>query len=79
MRTSTSAKATVDKANNSPASFAPAVPVLDAPGIRDFDLAHRRDALVAIVPVNATSSAQVSAIVDWPSRLQENQSTTVSR
>jgi dipeptidyl aminopeptidase/acylaminoacyl peptidase len=63
----------------SPASFAPAVPVLDAPGIRDFDLAHRRDALVAIVPVNATSSAQVSAIVDWQSRLQENQSTTVSR
>ena len=66
-------------ANSSPASFAPAVPVLDAPGIRDFDAAHRRDALIAIVPVGSSSSAQVSAIVDWQSRVQENQSTTVSR
>jgi hypothetical protein len=68
-------------ANDSPASFAPAVPVLDAPGIRDFDVAHRRDALLAIVPVGASSSAPVSAIVDWPSMLpgHENQSTTVSR
>jgi hypothetical protein len=63
----------------SPASFSPAVPVLDAPGIRDFDIAHRRDALISIVPVNASSSAQVPAIVDWQSRLHENQSTTVSR
>ena len=66
-------------ANSSPASFAPAVPVLDAPGIRDFDAAHRRDALIAVVPVGSSSSAQVSAIVDWQSRIQENQSTTVSR
>ena len=66
-------------ANSSPASFAPAVPVLDAPGIRDFDAAHRRDALIAVVPVGSSSSAQVSAIVDWQSRVQENQSTTVSR
>ena len=65
--------------NSSPASFAPAVPVLDAPGIRDFDAAHRRDALIAIVPVSSSSSAPVSAIVDWQSRVQENQSTTVSR
>jgi hypothetical protein len=68
-------------ANDSPASFAPAVPVLDAPGIRDFDVAHRRDALLAIVPVGASSSAPVSAIVDWQSMLpgHVNQSTTVSR
>ena len=66
-------------ANSSPASFAPAVPVVDAPGIRDFDAAHRRDALIAVVPVGSSSSAQVSAIVDWQSRVQENQSTTVSR
>jgi eukaryotic-like serine/threonine-protein kinase len=65
--------------NSSPASFAPAVPVLDAPGIRDFDAAHRRDALIAIVPVSSSSSSQVSAIVDWQSRVQENQSTAVSR
>ncbi len=65
--------------NSSPAGFTPAVPVLDAPGIRDFDAAHRRDALIAIVPVNSSASAPVSAIVDWQSRVQENQSTTVSR
>jgi Tol biopolymer transport system component len=76
---STSAKASADKTNNSPASFAPAVPVLDAPGIRDFDVAHRRDALIAIVPVSSSSSAPVSAIIEWQSRLQENQSTIVSR
>jgi hypothetical protein len=66
---SISAKASVDKTNNSPASFTSAVPVLDAPGIRDFDVAHRRDALIAIVPVNSSSSAPVSAIVDWQSRI----------
>ncbi|HVQ15249.1 MAG TPA: hypothetical protein VMS40_16720 [Vicinamibacterales bacterium] len=77
LRGSTIMRATLT--NNSPPSFAPAVPVLDAPGIRDFDVAHRRDALIAIVPVNSSSSAPVSAIVDWQSRLQENQSTTVSR
>jgi Tol biopolymer transport system component len=76
---STSAKASGDKTNNSPASFAPAVPVIDAAGIRDFDVAHRRDALIAIVPVNSSSPAQVAAVVDWQSRVQENQSTTVSR
>jgi Tol biopolymer transport system component len=70
---------TIMRANNSQASFASAVPVLDVPGIRDFDVAHRRDALIAIVPVNSSSSAPVSAIVDWQSRVHENQSTTVSR
>jgi hypothetical protein len=55
--------------SNSPATFAPAAPVLDAPGIRDFDIAHRRDALIAIVPVNSSASAPVSAIVDWQSRI----------
>jgi Tol biopolymer transport system component len=66
---STSARASVDRTNNSPARFTSAVPVLDAPGIRDFDVAHRRDALIAIVPVNSSSSAPVSAIVDWQSRI----------
>jgi len=65
--------------NSSPATFAPATTVLDAPGIRDFDAAHRRDALLAVVPVNSSSSTPVSAIVDWQSRVQDNQSTTASR
>ena len=44
--------------------------VLDAPGIRDFDVAHRRDALLALVPVEGSPSAPVSAIVDWQSLLR---------
>jgi hypothetical protein len=56
-------------ANNSPPGFAPAVPVLDAPGIRDFDVAHGRDALLAIVPVGSAASAPVSVMVDWQSTI----------
>lgn len=48
-----------------PDRFAPAVPVVDLPGIRDFDLAHRRDAVVALVPTGAGDQTSVSAIVDW--------------
>jgi Tol biopolymer transport system component len=55
-------------ADTTPATFAPpGTPVLDVPGIRDFDVAHRRDALLAIVPVNASQAAAVSAVVDWQS------------
>jgi dipeptidyl aminopeptidase/acylaminoacyl peptidase len=57
-------------ASGSPASFSPAVQVLEAPGIRDFDVAHRRDALLAIVPVGARESGTVSAIVDWQSTIR---------
>jgi Tol biopolymer transport system component len=56
-------------ADSSPASFTPAVTVLDAPGIRDFDVAHRRDALLALVPVASSSSATVSAMIDWRSKI----------
>jgi Tol biopolymer transport system component len=57
-------------ATGSPASFSPAVQILDAPGIRDFDVAHRRDGLLAIVPVGATASSTVSAIVEWQSTIR---------
>ena len=76
LRGSTIMRATL--VGSSPASFAPAVPVVDAPGIRDFDIAHQRDGLLAIVPVGPSSSVPVSAMVDWRS-VYENQSTTVSR
>jgi eukaryotic-like serine/threonine-protein kinase len=42
-------------------------PVIDVPGIRDFDVAHRRDALVALVPAQAASPTPVTALVDWMS------------
>jgi Tol biopolymer transport system component len=52
-----------------PAAFATAAPVLDAPGIRDFDVAHQRDALLAIVPVGSALSVPVSVMVDWQSTM----------
>jgi hypothetical protein len=42
-------------------------PVVDVPGIRDFDVAHRRDALVALVPEQPASSVPVNVLVDWMS------------
>ena len=53
----------------SPAQFAPAAVVFDAPGIRDFDVAHRRDALVALVPIGTAAPTPVSVLVDWMSAL----------
>jgi Tol biopolymer transport system component len=67
LRGSTIMRATLT--NSTPASFAAAVPVLDAPGIRDFDVAHQRDALLAIVPVGSASSVPVSVMVDWQSTI----------
>ena len=56
-------------ASSAPVSFAPAVRVLDAPGIRDFDVAHHREALLTLVPVSSSPSVPVSASVDWRSAL----------
>jgi hypothetical protein len=49
----------------SKAGFTTPFQVLDVPGIRDFDMAHRRDALIAVVPAHDATPASVSAIVDW--------------
>lgn len=49
--------------------FSPAVEVVTAADVRDFDVAHSRDALIAIVPVRTAVSVPVSAIVDWQSAL----------
>ena len=67
LRGSTIMRATLTP--GSPAAFATATPVLDAPGIRDFDVAHQRDALLAIVPVGSASSVPVSVMVDWQSTM----------
>jgi WD40-like Beta Propeller Repeat len=68
LRGSTIMRAT--QASDSPASFVPAVPVVDIPGIRDFDVAHQRDALLALVPVGSSSAVPISVIVDWRSVVQ---------
>jgi Tol biopolymer transport system component len=41
--------------------------VLDLPGIRDFDVAHRRDAVLALIPVESSTSAPMSVVIDWRS------------
>ena len=45
--------------------FSPARVVFDAPGLRDFDTAHRSDRLVALLPVDASASPTISVILDW--------------
>jgi serine/threonine-protein kinase len=49
--------------------FATAVPVVDVPGIRDFDASRRRDALLALVPVDDDTVSPVSVHIDWASAL----------
>lgn len=56
-----------DVATTSPPRFSTPRSVIDVPGIRDFDVAHRRDAIVALVPSRGTSSAPVAALLDWMS------------
>jgi dipeptidyl aminopeptidase/acylaminoacyl peptidase len=48
-----------------PAGFSPARLLVDAPGIRDFDVAHRSDRLVALLPVAAGERPTISAIWNW--------------
>jgi hypothetical protein len=55
--------------SSTPPSFAPAEQIVDVPGIRDFDVAHRRDALIAIVPVGTSPTVPVSVMVDWQSTI----------
>jgi Tol biopolymer transport system component len=68
LRGSTIMRATLN-AGSSPAVFAPAVQVADLPGIRDFDVAHRRDGLIALVPVGTSATVPVSVMVDWQSTI----------
>jgi Tol biopolymer transport system component len=56
--------------SSSPPTFSPAEQVVDIPGIRDFDVAHGRDALIALVPVGASASLPVSVTVDWQSMIR---------
>jgi len=67
LRGSTILRATL--ASDSPPRFATPATVLEAEGIRDFDLAHRRDGLLALVPAGRAASTPVAAVVDWQSSL----------
>ena len=50
-----------------PLQFQTPRPVIDVPGIRDYDVAHRRDAIVALVPSRPAPSAPPAALLDWRS------------
>jgi len=58
-------RADVESTTTTPLRFATPRSVVDVPGIRDYDVAHRRDALVALMPAMGPGSAAISAIVDW--------------
>jgi dipeptidyl aminopeptidase/acylaminoacyl peptidase len=47
------------------APFAAAVPLLATPGLRDFDVAHRSDRLLLLLPVETHREPTVSAVIDW--------------
>jgi Tol biopolymer transport system component len=49
--------------------FATPVPLFDAGDVRDFDVAHRRDAVLALVPTGVSAGPPVSVLVDWRSAL----------
>jgi len=49
-----------------PLSVSAPAAVASAPGIRDFDAAHRGDRLLAILPAQA-ATPDIRALVDWQS------------
>jgi Tol biopolymer transport system component len=49
--------------------YAVPVRVLAAPGLRDFDAAHRGARILAVVPETSARPAPVEALVDWTSAL----------
>lgn len=59
-----------DLAGDDAVPFAPAVPVVNAPGLRDFDVAHRSDRLLLLLPVDAHVEPTVGAVLDWMSAMR---------
>jgi len=57
----------VMRADLSASGFTTPRAVLEIGGIRDFDVAHRRDAILALVPAPVSTVAAATVIVDWRS------------
>lgn len=51
-------------------NFATPVPLFELGDVRDFDVAHGREAILALVPAAAAPPPPVSVLVDWPSILR---------
>jgi Tol biopolymer transport system component len=56
-----------DLAGGSPPRFTSPRLIFDVPAIVDFDVAHRSDRFLAIVPVNDDSPSPVGAVLNWSS------------
>lgn len=54
-----------------PVTFLPAVPVVDAKGIRDFDAAHQSNRVIVLAPVESHAEPTIGAIVDWGSAIRD--------
>jgi len=50
--------------------FGTPAPLFDLGDVRDFDVAHRREAILALVPANEGRVPPVSVLVDWMSALR---------
>jgi eukaryotic-like serine/threonine-protein kinase len=57
------------------AAFAPARTLFEAPGIRDFDVAHGSDRLIALLPVPTAPGPAIAAVLNWTSLLRSAQAT----
>jgi hypothetical protein len=58
---------TIMRADRDPAGsrFGSPRPLFDAPGIRDFDVAHRGDRILALLPVQIEPVSSVPVILNW--------------
>jgi dipeptidyl aminopeptidase/acylaminoacyl peptidase len=50
-----------------PVTFAPATPLFDAKGARDFDVAHHSNRVLVLMPVESHAEPTAGAIIDWQS------------
>lgn len=54
-----------DLQNNDQMPFATPRPMFDVPGLRDYDVAHRSNRFLVLLPVMGTGGASVTATMDW--------------
>jgi len=60
--------------DTSGARFQSPRPLFEAPGIRDFDVAHRSDRVLALLPVQLEPVTSVPVLLNWRSLLRSGQS-----
>jgi Tol biopolymer transport system component len=63
-----------DRTGDDSGRFAPAEPVMDAPGLQDFDVAHRSERLALLLRAPASHAPSVAALVGWQSLLAPGRS-----